>query len=174
MSHPIQQSGAIARHLHAEWQALGLNPQAQSELADDACAWLIDLGHGLQAEFALQRTSWDDHQLTLVTASDCAHDPQHWPALDLFAHQMTDLAAPGRLVRYEAELGLAVQGRALGAPALAELGAELVFLQRRAVTVLLEPWVMLARGACSLDEASLRVGATVSQQQTRASSGEGA
>jgi len=173
MSLPFQTSGAIARHLHTEWRSLGLNPEAQSELADDACAWLIDLGYGLQAEFALQRTSWDDHQLTLVTAADCAHDPLHWPALDLFAQEMTDLAAPGRLVRYEAELGLAVQGRALGAPALAELGAELVFLQRRAVTWLLDPWVMLARGACNLDEASLRVGAAVAQQQRRSSSGEG-
>jgi hypothetical protein len=158
-------SSALAQSLQAALLARQLAPQALAALNDDACAWTIDLGHGLQAELALQRTSWSDHQLTLVTATDSAHEPARWPELDLFAHEMDDLAAPCRLLRFETELGVSVQGRAEGASALGDLAAELVFLQRRTISLLLEPWVMLARGQCSIDEAGLRVGAAVVQGQ---------
>lgn len=147
---------------------LGLSPQARAPLTEPSGAWSIDLGHGLAAEVALMRTSYDDHLLVLSLALEAATRPEHWLDLDTYAHVFNELAAPCRLVRLESELGLTVQGRARGLAALELLATELVFLMRQATALFLEPWLQLAKGRRTPGEAGIEVGSRVAARSAPA------
>jgi len=134
-----------------------LSPSPSAAFNDDAMVWEITLIPGVVAELLLQRTSYDDHQLTLVTTNACAHDAARWRDLDTFADVMGSLAAPNRLIRLEEELGLHLSGRALGADALVNLLVEMVALQRYALVTVFDPWVALSRGECDGETAAIQV-----------------
>jgi hypothetical protein len=148
-----------------------LDAQAQAPLNDDAMVWDIALIPGVVSQLMLQRTSYDDHLLTLVTASACAHEAERWDDLDAFAEVMGALAAPTRLIRLETELGLHLAGRALGAQALVELLVELVALQRYALVTVFDAWVALARGECDVDSAALRTHQAIEKGRASAEQG---
>lgn len=138
----------------------------RAELNDDAMVWDISLIPGVVSQLMLQRTSHDDHSLTLVTASRCAHDTERWNDLDAFAEVMGTLVAPTRLIRLDEELGLHLAGRALGATMLVDLLVELVALQRYALVTVFDAWVALARGECDTDNAALRLHKAIENSRT--------
>ena len=148
-----------------------LAAQARMDLNDDATVWDVAIIPGVQAQLMLQRTEHDDHSLTLVTASSCAHDVERWNDLDAFAEVMGVLAAPTRMVRLGEELGLHLAGRAKGAAMLVDLLVELVALQRYALVTAFDVWVALARGECDIDNAALRLNKAIENRRTAAGQG---
>ncbi|WP_089957162.1 hypothetical protein [Limnohabitans sp. 2KL-3] len=145
-----------------------LDAQPQAELNDDAMVWDVALIPGVRAQLMLQRTSYDDHALTLVTSSYCAHDAERWNDLDAFAEIMGALSAPTRLIRLDEELGMHLAGRAWGAALLVDLLVELVALQRYALVTTFDAWVALARGECDVDSAALRLNKAIENSRTSA------
>ncbi len=143
-----------------------LLPEDGSSLLGTSAAmqWTIEIVPNLLAELNLMRTSDEDHFVNLVTASESAHDEQHWADIDLFAREMGKAVRPVQLIRHEAELACFVQGRAKGIEGLIGLIPELLTMNRFALVTLFEPWIDLARGQLNLETAGLKAGAALAQQ----------
>jgi hypothetical protein len=141
-------------------------PEGGSPLLGTAAAmqWTIEIAPNLLAELSLIRTSSDDHLLNLITASDSAHEENHWEVVDLFARVMGKAVRPVQLIRNEAELACFVQVRAKGVEGLIGLIPELLTMNRFALVTLFDPWIELARGQIDMDAAGLKAGAALAKQ----------